>query len=138
MKETLIIIGVLVLTFVPNIIFKTYKDNFENLEEADRDTEPGYVWLQLPRNMENLFVISNKGKSAKERTDELLYNHSYCIDSINLTSIPVYYLEPNIRIEVQDDENNINGEYIISRLSYNLTHNGTMQITATKAVDSLK
>ena len=122
---------------IPNIIFKTYKDNFQNLPEEERDTEPGYSWLNLPRNMENLFVISNKGKSAKERTDELLYTHSYCIDSINLTSIPVYYLEPNIRIEVQDDENNINGEYVVSRLSYNLTHNGTMQVTATKVVDNL-
>ena len=122
---------------IPNVIFKTSKDNFQNLPPEERDTEPGYSWLQLPRNMENLFVISSKGKTAKERTDELLYNHACCVDSINLTAIPVYYLEPNIRIEVQDDENNISGEYIVNRLSYNLSHNGTMSITAVKAVDNL-
>jgi hypothetical protein len=87
--------------------------------------------------MENLFTISSKGKSAKERIDELLYNHSYCIESANITTIPVYHLEPNTRIFIQDDNSKINGEYIVSRLTIPLTYNGTMSITATKAVSGL-
>jgi hypothetical protein len=86
--------------------------------------------------MENLFTISSKGKSAKERIDELLYDHTYCIENINITTIPVYHLEPNTRILVQDDTKNINGEYIVSRLTIPLTYNGTMSITATKAVEN--
>jgi hypothetical protein len=50
--------------------------------------------------MENLFNISSKGKSAKERIDELLYNHLYCIESTNISTVPVYHIEPNSRIYI--------------------------------------
>jgi hypothetical protein len=48
--------------------------------------------------MENLFTVSSKGKSAKERIEELLYNHLYCNENISVTALPVYHLEPNTRI----------------------------------------
>jgi hypothetical protein len=62
----------------------------------------------------NLFVKSNNFLSAKEQIDTLLYNYGYCTESINITTIPVYYLEPNTRIRVYDEKANINGEYIIT------------------------
>jgi hypothetical protein len=37
------------------------------------DFEPGYVRIYLQGTMENLFTISTKGISAKEKIDELLY-----------------------------------------------------------------
>jgi hypothetical protein len=80
-----------------------------------------------------MFSVSAQGKSAKDRIDELLYNHSYCAESVSITSIPIYYLEPNTRIEVYDKDTGINGEYIVSKLTIPLTYNGTMSITATKA-----
>lgn len=87
--------------------------------------------------MRNLFTISSKGKSAKEKVDELLYAHSYCIESINISSVPVYHLEPNNRIFVKDDNSKIDGEYIVDRITIPLTYNGMMTITATKAVSSI-
>ena len=116
---------------IPNVIFKTsdMTDDF--------DKEPGYSYIQLQGAMQSLFTISSKGKSAKERIDELLYEHACTADSINITALPVYYLEPNNKIFVRDDKTNINGEYIISRLTYNLNYNGTMSIQATKTIDSL-
>jgi hypothetical protein len=69
--------------------------------------------------------------------EQLLYNYSYCIENINLTAIPVYYLEPNTRILVKDEASKINGEYLISRISIPLQYNGMMSITATKAPSRL-
>jgi hypothetical protein len=51
--------------------------------------------------------------------------------------VPIYYLEPNNRIYVYDKNSNINGQYIVSRLSISLTYNGTMSITATKAPERI-
>jgi hypothetical protein len=56
--------------------------------------------------------------------DELLYNHSYCTESINISAIPIYYLDVNTRISVCDELSKINGEYIVSRISLPLTYNG--------------
>ena len=94
----------------------------------------GYWNYKLIRQIpENYFSISARGKSAHEALEELLYNYSYCVESINLTTIPIYYLTPNTRILVKDDSNKINGEYLVSRFTIPLTYNGNMTITATKA-----
>lgn len=75
--------------------------------------------------------------SAKQELDNLLYNYSYCAESISLSVLPVYHLEPNYKILVKDDNSGINGEYIINRLTIPLNYNGMMTINATKAVDRL-
>ena len=115
----------------PNIIYTSY----ENYNSAD--IKPGYVYAFISQGLESMFTISSQGKSAKNRIDELLYNHAYCIENINITAIPVYHLEPNTRIFVHDEDSQINGEYLVSKLTIPLTYNGTMSITATKAVERL-
>jgi hypothetical protein len=87
--------------------------------------------------MENLFTVSKTRKSAWDKISDLLYKHSYCIESVNIQVIPIYYLEPNTRIFIRDDKSGINGEYIVSKITVPLTYNGMMSITATKAVESI-
>ena len=112
---------------VPNLIFTS-----DWLNEYTEKT--GYVFVQI-RDEASLdyFNISAQGKSAKDALDELLYNHSYCTESINISAIPIYYLDVNTRISVCDELSKINGEYIVSRISLPLTYNGQMTIQATKA-----
>ena len=69
--------------------------------------------------------------------EEALYNHAYCADAISLTTIPIYYLQPNTRIFVRDDNTFINGEYIINKISFSLAFNGMSTISANKAISSL-
>jgi hypothetical protein len=61
-----------------------------------------------------------------------LYKHSCTLSTISITAIPVYYLEPNHKILVRDDKSNINGEYIINKISYSLNYNSLMTIEAMK------
>ena len=75
--------------------------------------------------------------SAKDYIDSQLYNYSYCIEEISLTTIPIYYLEPNTRIFIYDKKSHIEGEYLIKTLSIPLQYNGLMSISATKAPISL-
>lgn len=115
----------------PNIIFTSAKDY------DPYNIQTGYVYIWLQDYIENSFVISSQGKSAKDKIDELLYNYTYCVESVSLSTIPVYYLEPNARIYIHDEDSKINGDYIVSKLTIPLTYNGTMSITATKAVERL-
>lgn len=89
--------------------------------------------LNIPEEYRNLFVISSQGVNAKETIDNWLYNHTYITESVTINSIPIYHLEPNTRIKIEDDENGIDGDYIVDKLTIPLTYNGTMTINATKA-----
>ena len=84
-----------------------------------------------------MFTISAQGKSAKESLDELLYQHSHSIETATIIAIPIYHLEPNIRIKVADEETHLQGDYIINKITIPLTYNGTMSLTVTKAVSDI-
>lgn len=107
----------------PNVIF------IENQSQADKDS--AYTYIQIPNT--NLFSISGQGKSAKDKLDELIYQHSYCIDTVTINALPIYYLNPNTKIYLFDEKTNLNGDYVISRMTIPLNYNGIMNITATKA-----
>lgn len=96
------------------------------------NTKSGYRYFNIGP-YDSMFAKSSQGKSAKDAIDTLLYNHSYCVESISITSIPIYYLEPNTIIYVSDPEAKIEGEYLVSKMTIPLSYNGTMNITATKA-----
>lgn len=98
--------------------------------------EEGFRYIQA-NDIDHMFACSAQGKSAKDKLNELIYQHSYCIENATITSIPIYYLEPNVRIYVHDEEAGLDGDYIISKLTIPLNYNGTMTITATKAAENI-
>ena len=118
---------------IPTVIFVDPEDDIV----TQKKQKPGYTFVRCPKHMDSLFTISSQRKSAINQLNIHLYNHTYCTENITVNAIPVYHLEPNTRIFVRDLKSGINGEYIISRLTMPLAYNGTMSITATKAVENM-
>lgn len=112
----------------PNVLF--VDDQHQDVHTS------GYKVIQV-QDIDQMFTISSQGRSAKDRLDELIYQHGYCTESATITTIPIYYLQPNIRVYVSDKETNLQGDYIISKMSIPLAYNGTMSLTATKAAETL-
>ena len=128
---------------IPDVILSTIgpDENGEWIDITQHRSEiqanSGYTFVFLPQGMEQLFSVSYRGKSAKDKLDQLLYDNAYCIENITVTSLPLYHLQPNNRIYVKDKKTNINGEYLINKLTLSLSYDGTMSITATKAPERL-
>ena len=116
---------------IPNVIFKT------NGIDKDYEREPGYTYISIPQYMYNVFSISAMAKSAKEAIDEMLYKYGYCNESVSVSSIPLYFLQPNTRIYIRDNKSGIDGDYIIDKINIPLANNGVMQINAIKAISTI-
>lgn len=115
----------------PLIIFRDSTNNHYPVKS-------GYKYFNVnAAGFAELFSRSAQGKTAKDAIDGLLYNHASCIESVAVTTIPIYYLEPNTIVYIKDSKSGIDGNYSISKLTIPLTYNGTMNITATKAVKRL-
>lgn len=108
--------------------------NIQFVSSSHEETVNGNAKFQLPIQYEDMFSISTQGKSAYERIEELVYNHAYCAENLTINCIPIYTLEPNRRIYVNDPTTGANGEYIPTKITIPLTYNGTMSITASKAI----
>ena len=87
--------------------------------------------------MNNIFVTSSRGKSATDAVEDLIYQHCYEINNVNLQTVPIYHLQPDTCIYIKNDETNINGDYIISKITVPLDSKKMMSITATKVMPSI-
>lgn len=113
---------------------ETPKVLFVNSEAGERfERQTGYTYIQFTDSQKNLFTMSSQGISAKEKMEQLLNQHTYTADAVNITCVPIYRLDVNTRITVKDMETNISGEYNINKISIPLTYNGTMTIGADRA-----
>lgn len=106
-------------------------------EQPSEESNLNYVKLNFVGGLKNYFKVAARKKSAKETLDNLLYEHTYAQESIQLTSLPVYYMEPNTRISVSDTKAGINGEYFVKQFSYSLSHDGMMNLTANRAAERI-
>lgn len=86
-----------------------------------------YTKIQIQDNMTGLFYRSTQGNAAVSRANELISEYTATAEGVNLTCIPIYYLEPNTRIYIDGI-----GDCILDRISYNLSYNGTMSISGNK------
>ena len=100
-------------------------------------TMTGYTYLTINRSMQDYFTIASTGKSAKEALTAMLNESAFITESATFTSVPIYYLDVNTKIQVVDSTRGINGEYLVSKLTIPLTYNGTMSITATNVIDNI-
>lgn len=123
---------------VKSIYFKSVPLAIFYTDSSDREKKEGYSYFRMGQGMDNFFDKSTQGKSAQEELNTLLYQHTCAQETISLSAVPIYYLNPNTLIYVKDDKNlDINGKYAITRFSIPLSHNSLMNITATKIVDKL-
>ena len=68
---------------------------------------------------------------------DLLYQYTNYNETISLSTLPVYYLDTNVRITVKDTESGIDGDYMVDSISIPLDSSSLMNINATKAWEKL-
>lgn len=82
-------------------------------------------------------AVGTAGYTAQETARDLMYQYTGYNESISIQSIPIYYLDVNTRITVQDRQSGIFGDYIINSISLPLDAGGTMAITASRALERI-
>lgn len=117
----------------PNLIYTLSDD--EELGISDRKT--GYVYINLQSSNKNLFSVSSKKKTGIETIQNLIYSKNYIQQPVNLTIIPNYKIEPGSRIYLKNKDNNLDGEYLVDKISFGLDYSALMQLSLTKAPDRL-
>lgn len=122
------------VVYIDTTLFKTQKE----LEKfRDMISGMGYIYTQIPSELYSLFSIGGYLNSCFEKIKDLLYQYTHVNNTISITTLPIYYLEPNTRITVEDGPAGIYGDYIIQSISLPLDINSTMNINAYKALQKI-
>ena len=116
------------------IIESGQEDTREKREECEKK---GQAYIQVEPAIFNTLATGGASNGCFEEVKMLLYNYTGYNEQINLSMIPLYYLEPNIRIGVRDIEADISGDFIIKTISLPLDVGSTMSVSATRAIEKL-
>lgn len=123
---------------VPDYILIEITGNAEEMEKQREECRiKGQKYIQIESTVYSLLVGGGSYNSAYNRVRELLYQHTSYNESITIQAVPIYHLEPNIRVGVRDTESNIFGDYMVSNISIPLDINGTMTISAIRALERI-
>lgn len=97
----------------------------------------GIEFMQLAPELYKGISIGAAYNSAFDWIRSIIHEMTTYNESINVTCMPFYGIEPNTRVYIQDEESNIVGDYVIKSMSIPLAHNGTMTIQASKAIERI-
>lgn len=119
---------------IPDLVLLNLAD--KNVEELRIECDnKGQDYVQLEDRIFNMIVAGGKSNSAYNMVRELLYQYTSYNESITIDALPIYYLEPNVRITVRDSLSGIYGDYMIKSISLPLDISSTMSISCTRALE---
>ena len=127
---------------IPNIVFINI-DNSSKLSDEDFNTqlaalrtecvENDIPYTQVTSDIWNALATGGSKNGAFDQVKYELYLHTTYQKSISLGTVPIYYLEPNTRVEINDATTNTYGDYNINSLSIPLGSGGTMSLSLSQA-----
>lgn len=85
----------------------------------------------------NMLATSSTGSSCYDKIRELLYKHLVYQIQTNITCVPIYHLEPNQIIHIENKEAALYGDFEITQLTIPLAYSGTMSITASEVLNRI-
>ena len=100
-------------------------------------TRRGQTWFQVNDDIYKLLSIGGSFNSCYQIIRQLLHEYTSYNQNISFTCLPIYFLQPNTRIEVRDNDSYINGNYIINSMSFTIGADGMMTINATRALEKI-
>ena len=97
----------------------------------------GQPWVQVPNSVFSLLSTQEYKNSAYENLRYNLFLHTKYQKVVSITSLPVFYLEPNNRVEVSERTTNTYGDFMIKNISLTLGPGANMSVSLSEVSERL-
>ena len=98
--------------------------------------EVGQSYLIIPNNF-YIHMTYDKYQDAMNIIRSALYVYTGYSEAVQMSTIPIYHLEPNTRITIRDKKSGIYGDYIINSFEIPLDVSSTMNFNCTKCLQKI-
>ena len=107
----------------------------EALNEIAEGNAKGLI--QVEPAMARNIAIGSAFNSAYDAMRSQIHEMIAYNETVSITILPLYYLEPNTVISIAHEEAGIDGLYMIKSFSIPLTYNGTMSLQCTRVLQRI-
>ena len=127
---------------IPDIVMVNVGDREDLVDARSGMTqqqlkELGLIPTQVSEAVYESLLDGGIFNSCYQHVRQILTDYTNYNESISVTCLPIYHLEPNTRVFFNCPEAGIYGDYIINTLSYTLGNTGSMTITAKKCIEKI-
>ena len=128
-----------------NCVFENIIPDYVLIETGQEDTDAkredciarNQAYIQVDSNIFKGLGLGGIFNSCFNEVKMLLYEKTGYNESISMNCLPIYHLEPNIRIGAKDISSDIYGDYMLNSMNIPLRAGGTMSINATRVTEKL-
>ena len=128
-----------------NCVFENEIPDYVLIEKGQDDTAAkreeciarNQDYIQVESNVYKSIGLGGIYNSCYNEIKMLLYEKTGYNESISMNCLPIYHLEPNIRIGAKDISSDIYGDYMLNSMNIPLRAGGTMSINATRVTEKL-
>lgn len=125
---------------IPNFVFietKMGEEEGDTSVEAMRDfcERQGQPYIQVSEELVSHFLEGGKANSAFDLMCSSLHEFTSYNENVTINAIPIYHLEPNTRITLNDYDSDIYGDFMIKSISLPIGLTGTMSIQCQRALE---
>lgn len=104
---------------IPDVVFLNHDDEDQERLEALKNEciTKGEQWTQVSSDVYYALATGGWRNAAFDQIKYELYLHTNYQKTLSITALPVYYLEPNSRITINDKSTNTYGSFSLNSLS---------------------
>lgn len=123
---------------IPDVVFLNTDLSDEDASKLQKlreeATKAGQSWTQVRGDIFNALATGGYHNDAYNQITFELYTHTTYQRTLSLTAMPIYYLEPNSRVTINDKVTNTYGDFMIQNMSIPFDVGGTMSVTLNECV----
>ena len=132
-----------------DIKYNEWKDNNDpDAGSLARETKMRYIqkaeclknsqpWTQVSNEVFSNLAIGGYANSAYEAVRYELFCHTRYQKTISITSIPVFYLTPNSRVELNSKSTNTYGDFMVQNINFSFGPGATMSVVLNEVAERL-
>lgn len=119
---------------IPDIVFiNTDEDNAQDLRSECQ--QKGQPYTQVRGDTYWAFATGGYKNGAFDQIKYELYLHTNYQRTLSLTALPVFYLEPNSRVTINDKSTNTYGSFVVRTISIPLGAGSVMAVSASECFE---
>lgn len=120
---------------IPNIVFINADEDDKGRTKQQECEDNGMPYTQVRGEIFYNLATGGYKNGAFDQVKYELYLHTTYQNSVSITGLPVFYLEPNSRIELNDTSTNTYGDYNLNTLSIPLGPGNAMTVSCNQSIE---